>query len=111
LIIVADFLPSYLFTALSSFSWVCWIAPNNVKINQLFGVTHGMAMSVLTFDWGQIAAFNGSPLASPWWATANVGFSVFFFYWIITPILYVRCPFLDPVLPLSVSLAVQECLV
>jgi len=111
LIIVADFLPSYLFTALSSFSWVCWIAPNNVKINQLFGVTHGMAMSVLTFDWGQITAFNGSPLASPWWATANVGFAVIFFYWIITPILYVRCPFLDPVLPVSVSLAVQERLV
>jgi len=105
LIIVADFLPSYLFTALSSFSWVCWIAPNNVKINQLFGVTHGMAMGVLTFDWGQITAFNSSPLAYPWWAMANVGFTIFF-YWIITPILYVRCPFLDPVLPVSVSLAV-----
>jgi hypothetical protein len=111
LIIVADFLPSYLFTALSSFSWVCWMAPNNVKINQLFGVTHGMAMGVLTFDWGQITAFNGSPLAYPWWATANVGFTIFFFYWIITPILYVRCPFLDPVPPVSVSLAVQERLV
>jgi hypothetical protein len=65
-----------------------------------------MAMSVLTFDWGQISAFGGS-----WWAAANIGFSVIFFYWIITPILYVRCPFLDPVLPVSVSLAVQERLV
>ena len=55
-----------------------------------------MAMGVLTFDWGQITAFTGSPLASPWWATANIGFTVFFFYWIIIPILYVRCPFLDP---------------
>jgi len=70
-----------------------------------------MAMSVLTFDWGQITAFNGSPLASPWWATANVGVTILFFYWIITPILYVRCPFLDPILPVSVSLAVQERLV
>jgi hypothetical protein len=110
LITVADFLPSYLFTALSSFSWVCWIAPNNVKINQLFGVTHGIGMGVLTFDWGQIS-YIGSPLASPWWATANVGFTIFFFYWFITPILYVRTPFLDPVLPLSISLAVQEHLV
>jgi hypothetical protein len=82
-------LPSYLFTALSSFSWVCWIAPNNVKVNQLFGVTHGMAMGVLTFDWGQIAYF-ASPLSTPWWVAANIGFSVIFFYWFITVVLYVR---------------------
>jgi hypothetical protein len=82
-------LPSYLFTALSSFSWVCWIAPNNVKVNQLFGVRHGMAMGILTFDWGQIA-YLLSPLAIPWWAAANTGFSFIIFYWFITVILYVR---------------------
>jgi hypothetical protein len=82
-------LPSYLFTALSSFSWVCWIAPNNVKVNQLFGVTHGMAMGILTFDWGQIAYWT-SPLAIPWWVAANIGFAVIFFYWFIAVVLYVR---------------------
>ncbi len=82
-------MPSYLFTALSSFSWVCWIAPNNAKVNQLFGVSHGLAMGILTFDWGQIA-FITSPLYTPWWAAANMGFSVAFFYWFIAPILYVR---------------------
>ena len=86
-----DFLPSYLFTALSSFSWVCWIAPNNRVVNQLFGVTHGMAMGILTFDWGQIA-YNGSPLASPWWVAANTGITIAIFYWIIAPILYVSVP-------------------
>jgi OPT oligopeptide transporter protein len=86
---MSDFLPSYLFTALSSFSWVCWIAPNNTKINQMFGVTHGMAMGLLTFDWGQIIAFNGSPLPIPCWAAANIGATVVFFYWFIVPILYV----------------------
>jgi hypothetical protein len=85
-----DFLPSYLFTALSSFSWVCWIAPNNAKVNQLFGVSHGLAMGMFTFDWGQIVAFNGSPLPIPWWAMANVGFTIAFFYWFLVPILYVR---------------------
>jgi len=84
-----DFLPSYLFTALSYFSWVCWIAPNNPTVNQLFGVTHGMSMSLLTFDWGQIA-YIGSPLAVPWWVAANVGVTVVFFYWFLVPILYVR---------------------
>jgi hypothetical protein len=86
-----DFLPSYLFTALLSFSWVCWIAPNNAKVNQLFGVSHGLAMGILTFDWGQIA-FIGSPFPIPWWAAANIGFSVAFFYWFLLPILYVRPP-------------------
>jgi OPT oligopeptide transporter protein len=87
--IIIDFLPSYLFTALSYFSWVCWIAPKNVKINQLFGVTHGLSMGLLTFDWGQITAFSVSPLTIPWWAAANTGFAVVFFYWFLIPILYV----------------------
>jgi hypothetical protein len=82
-------LPSYLFTALSSFSWVCWIAPNNVKINQLFGITHGLAMGVITFDWGQISGFNGSPLPTPWWSAANVGIALLLFTWFIVPVLYV----------------------
>src|SRR5712672_4687731 len=88
-VIDIDFRPSYLFTALSYFSWVCWIAPNNPTVNQLFGVIHGLSMSVLTFDWGQIA-FIGSPLAVPWWVAANVGIAVVFFYWFLVPILYVR---------------------
>jgi OPT oligopeptide transporter protein len=106
-----DFLPSYLFTALSYFSWVCWIAPHNPTVNQLFGVTHGMSMGLLTFDWGQIS-FNNSPLPVPWWAAANIGATVVFFYWFLVPILYVRyllasshsC-FLSP------PFAVLECLV
>ena len=83
-----DFLPSYLFTALSSFSWVCWIAPNNSKVNQLFGTFHGLSFGLLTFDWGQIT-FNGSPLPVPWWAAANIGLTVVFFYWFLVPVLYV----------------------
>jgi hypothetical protein len=82
-------LPTYLFTALSSFSWVCWIFPNNAKVNQLFGVSHGLGMGILTFDWGQIA-FTGTPFATPWWAAANIGISVAFFYWFLVPVLYVR---------------------
>jgi hypothetical protein len=82
-------LPSYLFTALSSFSWVCWLAPNNVKLNQLFGVKHGLAMGVLTFDWGQITAFIGSPLPIPCWVAANTAIAVAFFSWFLIPVLYV----------------------
>ncbi|KAG8946224.1 hypothetical protein FRC04_011970 [Tulasnella sp. 424] len=81
------FLPGYLFSALSYFSWVCWIAPSNIVVNQLFGVVHGLGGSLLTFDWSQIA-YIGSPLATPWWAEANVAGGFFFFFWFITPVLY-----------------------
>jgi OPT oligopeptide transporter protein len=91
--ILLDFFPSYFFTALSYFSWVCWIYPQNVKINQLFGVTHGLGMGLVTFDWGQITAFNGSPLIYPWWSAANIGLAVIPFYWILLPILYVSLYF------------------
>ncbi|KAA1477025.1 small oligopeptide transporter [Dentipellis sp. KUC8613] len=79
--------PGYLFQALSVFTWACWIAPKNVIVNQLFGYRSGMGFSLLTFDWNQIA-YVGSPLATPWWAEANVFASFVFFYWFLTPLLY-----------------------
>ena len=56
--------PGYLFTGLSMFNWICWIAPNNVVVNTLFGTATGLGMSVLTFDWSMISFF-GSPLVTP----------------------------------------------
>ncbi|KAG9084317.1 hypothetical protein FRC06_004129 [Ceratobasidium sp. 370] len=53
----------------------------------MFGVIHGLGMSLITFDWSQIA-YIGSPLATPWWAEANVIGGFFFFFWFLTPILY-----------------------
>jgi OPT family oligopeptide transporter len=79
--------PGYLFIALSTFNWVCWIAPNNIPVNQMFGYSHGMGMSLITFDWAMIA-YIGSPLATPWWAAANVGAGFVMFFWILTPALY-----------------------
>lgn len=69
------------------FSWVCWIWPNNVPVNQLFGVSSGLGFSVLTFDWTQIA-WIGSPLIFPWWAEVHVFVGFVLFFWIATPILY-----------------------
>ena len=56
--------PGYIFTALSIFNWVCWIAPNNVIVNQLFGYQSGLGMGFITFDWAMIS-FVGSPLVIP----------------------------------------------
>ncbi|KIJ40174.1 hypothetical protein M422DRAFT_107595, partial [Sphaerobolus stellatus SS14] len=81
------FVPGYLFGALSYFAWVTWIFPKSATVGALFGYHRGMGMSVITFDWAQIA-YIGSPLAIPWWAAANVfaGFVVIF--WIIAPAIY-----------------------
>ncbi|KAI0085713.1 small oligopeptide transporter [Irpex rosettiformis] len=85
--VVWYFVPGYLFTALSFFSWVCWIKPHDVTINSLFGYQSGLGMSLITLDWSQIS-FIGSPLATPWWAQANVAIGFVVFFWIITPIIY-----------------------
>ncbi|KLO10280.1 OPT oligopeptide transporter [Schizopora paradoxa] len=94
------FLPGYAFQALSVFSWVCWIAPNNIKINQLFGYSSGMGMSLITFDWAQIA-YIGSPLATPWWAEANVAAGFVFFFWFLTPVLYYTNTWFSAYMPIS----------
>ncbi|OCF30938.1 OPT family small oligopeptide transporter [Kwoniella heveanensis BCC8398] len=92
--------PSYLFTALSNFDWVTWIKPDSQVINLLFGYQSGAGMSLLTFDWGMIAAVQ-NPLATPWWVTANVlgGFVVFI--WLLGPILYYTNTFYAKYLPFS----------
>ncbi|GLB42837.1 putative OPT oligopeptide transporter protein [Lyophyllum shimeji] len=92
--------PGYIFTALSYFSWVCWIAPDNVPLNQMFGYVHGLGMSLITFDWAQIA-YVVSPLATPWWAEANVTAGFVIFFWILTPILYYTNAWDSKFMPIS----------
>ncbi|KAJ6468537.1 small oligopeptide transporter [Mycena vitilis] len=94
------FLPGYLFQALSYFSWVTWIRPNNPTVAQLFGYIHGMGMSVITFDWNQIT-YIGSPLATPWWAEANIFAGFVFFYWFLTPVLYFKNVWFGKYMPIS----------
>lgn len=111
-------LPGYIFQALSYFSWVCWIVPDNVVVNQLFGYESGLGMSVLTFDWSQVRshrrreklcsmlcpfqiAYIGSPLATPWWAEANVAVGFVFFFWFLTPILYYTNTWYAKYMPIS----------
>ncbi|KAG0691921.1 OPT oligopeptide transporter [Suillus ampliporus] len=89
----------YLFQALSYFSWVCWIAPDNVVVNQLFGYESGLGMSLITFDWSQIT-YVVNPLATPWWSEANVLVGFVAFYWILTPILYYTNTWYSKFLPI-----------
>ncbi|KAF8139975.1 OPT oligopeptide transporter [Boletus edulis] len=96
--------PGYLWTGLSVFNWVCWIAPNNVAVNTLFGTSTGLGMGILTFDWSQVSYFS-NPLVSPWWSEANTGVGFVFCFWILAPILYYTNSFYTSYLPMSAPIA------
>ena len=88
--------------ALSYFSVMTWFAPKNVVVANLvnlsksnlagkrlriyFGVSSGLGLFPLTFDWAQIA-YIGSPLLTPFWAAANVIGGLVIVMWIIAPIM------------------------
>ncbi|CZR51394.1 probable isp4 protein [Phialocephala subalpina] len=94
--------PGFIFTALSTFAFVCWAAPNNIVVNNLFGMSTGLGLLPVTFDWSQIA-YNGSPLVVPFWAQANVFAGWAFFFALVTPILYYTNTWYTSYLPLSGS--------
>lgn len=80
-------LPGGLFVALSYFTFICWAAPKNRVVNQLFGMQTGLGMSPITFDWSQVA-YNTNPLLSPTWAALNVFFGFVAAFWVVVPGLY-----------------------
>jgi len=99
-------IPGHLFTGLSMFNWVCWIAPKDVIINTLFGTNTGLGMSIVTFDWMLISSFY-NPLVVPvgcmsffllgssltptpfkWWTQMNAGVGFILMIWVSAPILY-----------------------
>ncbi|KAL2542297.1 Oligopeptide transporter 6 [Abeliophyllum distichum] len=80
--------PGYFFKMLTSLSWVCWIAPNSVFVQQLGSGLEGLGIGALGFDWSTISSYLGSPLASPWFATANVAAGFFLVMYVMTPLSY-----------------------
>ena len=42
--------PDFIFPALSYFIFVCWVPPDNVVVNQVFGMSSGIGLPSLTFD-------------------------------------------------------------
>lgn len=95
--------PGYIWTGLSMFNWVCWIAPNNVVVNSLFGSISGLGMGLFTFDWVMVSAI-GSPLVVPWWAQLNMMAGFLLVIWLISPILWAKNVFFSQFMPISVPI-------
>ncbi|KAK2656989.1 hypothetical protein Ddye_010041 [Dipteronia dyeriana] len=80
--------PGYLFPMLTSLSWMCWMFPSSILAHQLGSGLHGLGIGAIGFDWSSICAYLGSPLVSPWFATANIAAGFTLFMYVITPIAY-----------------------
>ncbi|KAK9385885.1 OPT oligopeptide transporter protein-domain-containing protein [Lipomyces mesembrius] len=62
--------PGFIFTAISTFNWPTWIAPQNKVLAIIAGSSLGLGFNPwTTFDWGVINY--SAPLAVPWFSTAN----------------------------------------
>ncbi|KAF2571582.1 hypothetical protein F2Q70_00003343, partial [Brassica cretica] len=73
---------------LTSFSWVCWFFPTSVMAQQIGSGLHGLGVGAIGLDWSTISSYLGSPLASPWFATANVGVGFVLAIYVVVPICY-----------------------
>ncbi|KAJ1936186.1 hypothetical protein EC988_008266, partial [Linderina pennispora] len=83
------FVPGWFFTTLTMVPVLCLIAPNNIYANQLGDGYNGLGMLAFSLDWSTISnAYTGSPLATPWFAAANLFLGFAIFMWVITPIVY-----------------------
>ncbi|KAL3373976.1 hypothetical protein AABB24_005774 [Solanum stoloniferum] len=80
--------PGYLFQMLTSFSWLCWFAPKSIFVQQLGSGMQGLGIGAIGFDWTTISSYLGSPLASPWFATANIGVGFVLVMYFMTPLTY-----------------------
>lgn len=81
--------PGYLFTGLSIFSWMTWIAPQNKTVGILTGSTSGLGLNPFpTFDWA-ILTTDIEPLITPIFTTLNLFCGGFFFAFVILAIYYI----------------------
>ncbi|XP_026390958.1 oligopeptide transporter 4-like [Papaver somniferum] len=64
--------PGYLFTTLTSISWVCWTFSKSVTAQQLGSGMRGLGLGAISLDWSAVASFLSSPLICPFFAIMNV---------------------------------------
>lgn len=71
-----EWIPQVIAQFLQVFTFACFIAPNNVLVNQLLGGQTGVGLIPISFDWATISGFLLSPLQTPAFAIFNVGVGI-----------------------------------
>ncbi|CCE41472.1 uncharacterized protein CPAR2_800240 [Candida parapsilosis] len=79
--------PDYLFQALSNFSWLAWIKPDNQNLAVVTGFIGGLGLNPIpTFDWNMIS--QNAPLEVPFYNQTNMIFGMFIGFFAILGIWY-----------------------
>ncbi|KAJ1659701.1 hypothetical protein IWQ61_001254 [Dispira simplex] len=83
------FLPGYLFTALSSISLLCLMAPHSLLANQWGDGRNGLGFLAFSLDWSMVSSsYLSSPVATPFWVACNLFGSFVVVMWIMVPLAY-----------------------
>lgn len=81
-------IPNYLFPSITALSFVCWIWKDSVTAQQIGAGVRGLGVGSIALDWSTIAAFVGSPLATPGFAIINMLVGFILIVYVVTPLAY-----------------------
>ncbi|CAH6719716.1 oligopeptide transporter 2 [[Candida] jaroonii] len=80
-----NWIPYYLFQALSVFNWMTWIKPDNFNLAAITGSNYGLGLNPIpTFDWN-VLNFNGA-LTIPFYSQLNQYIGTFIGFFIVVGI-------------------------
>lgn len=81
--------PNWIFTALSMFSWMSWIAPDNLNLSTITGFSNGLGLNPWpTFDWNLLLFDSLDPLMVPFFSTFNRFLGMFASFFVVVAIWY-----------------------
>lgn len=81
--------PGYIWTGLSKFSWLSWIAPDNLHLNTIVGFNNGLGINPFpTWDWNTLLWDSSDPLMVPFFSTINRFLGAFVSMWVVLGIWY-----------------------
>jgi len=81
--------PNYIWTSLSNFNWITWIAPYHRDLNTITGSNNGLGVNPFpTFDWNVLLWDSADPLMVPFFSTFNRFIGVFISFWVVVGFWY-----------------------
>ncbi|KAF4122042.1 OPT oligopeptide transporter protein [Geosmithia morbida] len=81
--------PGYAWIGLSKFSWLSWIAPDNLNLNTVVGVNNGLGINPFpTLDWNTLLWDSSDPLMVPFFSTINRFLGAFASMWVVLALWY-----------------------
>ncbi|KAH9316609.1 hypothetical protein KI387_025236, partial [Taxus chinensis] len=81
-------IPNFLFPSVTAFSILCWIWKESVTAQQIGSGLKGLGIGSFALDWAVVSSYLRSPLATPWFAIANVMAGFMIIMYIIIPLAY-----------------------